>query len=141
MGDRVRLVAGTGALPTGLAAATDYYVKTVPTTTTLTLAATRNGALIDITADGGTAHLLKAMGPLDEVTDTEANASSGDWRKVVFGIMEMLYLKWIGTPTADRPAKLTISRSSSVDNTTGDVTRSYTVRVTVSASTVDVAAE
>ena len=66
VGDRVRLVAGTGALPTGLAAATDYYVKTVPTTTTLTLAATRNGALIDITADGGTAHLLKAMGPLEE---------------------------------------------------------------------------
>lgn len=141
VGDRVRLVAGTGALPTGLAAATDYYVKTVPNSTTLTLAATRNGTTIDLTADGGTAHILKSMGPLDEVTDAEANATTGDWRKVVFGLMEMLYLKWLGTASADRPSKLTISRTSTVDNTTGDVTRSYTVRVTVSASTVDVAAE
>lgn len=61
VGARVRVVAGTGALPTGLAADTDYYVLTVPTTTTLTLSAVRGGALINITADGGTAHLLKSL--------------------------------------------------------------------------------
>lgn len=61
VGARVRVVAGTGSLPTGLAADTDYYVLTVPTTTTLTLAAVRGGTLINVTADGGTAHLLKSL--------------------------------------------------------------------------------
>lgn len=141
VGDRVRCVAGTGALPTGISAATDYWVRSVPTSTTLTLSATRGGALLDITVDGGTAHLLKSMGPLDEVTDTEANASTGDWRKVLFGIMEMIYYKWTGTATADRPGKVVVTRSATVNNTTNEITRSYTVRITLSPTAVDVAAE
>jgi len=61
VGDRVRLVAGTGALPTPLAADADYYVQAVPTTTTLTLSTSVGGQAINITAAGGTAHLLKSM--------------------------------------------------------------------------------
>lgn len=141
VGDRVRLVAGTGSLPTGLSAATDYYVQAVPSTTTLTLAATRGGALIDITVDGGTAHLLKAMPALEELTDTEAHATTGDWRKILFALMEMIYLKWTGTPSADRPARVTITRTSSVNNTTGAVTRTYRVGITLTPSALEVSAE
>ena len=141
VGDRVRVVAGTGALPTGLAAATDYWVHSVPTTLTLRLSATRGGTVVDITADGGTAHILKSMGPLYEVTDTEANASTGDWRKVLFGIMEMIYYKWTGTATEDQPSKVSVSRSSSVNNTTNEITRRYTVSLTLAPGAVDVASE
>ena len=141
VGDRVRCVAGTGALPTGISAATNYWVSSVATTTTLKLAATRGGTAIDITADGGTGHFLKSMGPLDEVTDTEANATTGDWRKVILGIMEMIYWKWTGTTTANRPGKVSIVRSASVNNTTGEVVRTYTVRITLEAITSEVAAE
>ena len=137
-GNRVRVVAGTGALPTGISAATDYWVRNTPTTTTLTLSATRGGALIDLTADGGTAHLLKSMGPLDEVTDTEANATTGDWRKIVFGIMEMIYQRWASTQPADRPSKLTITRTSSINSFTGNVTYNYGVKVSVASGSVEV---
>ena len=43
--------------------------------------------------------------------------------------MEMFYRKWLGTPTADRPAKLTINRASLIDPVTGEVIHTYTVRV------------
>jgi len=141
VGDRVRLVAGTGALPTGLSAATDYYVQAVPSTTTLTLAATRGGALIDITVDGGTDHLLKSMGPLDELTDTEAHATTGDWRKIVFALMELLYLKWTGLATADRPGKIKITRRQTINNTSGNITYYYTVSITTTPSGIEVASE
>jgi hypothetical protein len=141
VGDRVRVVAGTGALPTGLSAATDYWVHSVASTLTLKLAATRGGVAIDITADGGTGHILKSMGQLYEVTDTEANATTGDWRKVLFGLMEMIYYKWTGTATADRPGKVSVTRSASVNNATNEITRRYTVSITLNPGTVDVSAE
>jgi YbbR domain-containing protein len=45
-------VASTGDIPTGLAATTPYWIKTVPTADTFTLAGSLGGALIDITSDG-----------------------------------------------------------------------------------------
>lgn len=58
IGDAVRFtVSGSGtapvaALPAPLRADTDYFVKTLPTATSMTLAATLGGALIDITDTG-----------------------------------------------------------------------------------------
>jgi hypothetical protein len=45
-------VASDGALPTNLAATTPYWIKTVPTVDTFTLAASLGGALIDLADDG-----------------------------------------------------------------------------------------
>jgi len=138
VGDRVRFTQVT-TLPTGLAAATDYYVKTVPSTTTITLSATRGGPTLAITVGGTSDNTCQVMGPLDEVTDTEATASStGDWRKIVFGIMEMLYWRYTSLATADRPAYTSVSRSSSVDDTTGNITRYYTVTITTAPTGVEV---
>ncbi len=50
----------SGTLPAGLTLATDYYVLTVPSTATLTVSATRGGAVVDISGTGSgthTAHL------------------------------------------------------------------------------------
>ena len=138
VGDRVRFTQGT-TLPTGLAAATDYYVKTVESADIITLSATRGGATLAITVSGTGANTCQVMGPLDEVTSTEATASStGDWRKMVFGIMEMLYWRYTSLATADRPSRLSITRNSSVDDSTGNITRYYSVTITTAPTGVEV---
>lgn len=141
VGDRVRfsLAGTTPALPTGISESTDYYVKTTPTTDTITLSATRGGTTLAITVGGTAANTCQVMGVLDEVTDTEATASTvGDWRKVVFGIMEMLYWRYTSLAVGDRSSKLTITRNSNVDDGTGTITRSYFVTVITTASAVEV---
>lgn len=140
VGDRVRVTQGT-TLPTGLSAATDYWVKTVPSTTTLTLASTKGGTTVNLTTDGTADNTCQAFGPLDELTEAEIDATSGDWRKTVFGIVEMLYQRWNNTDSADRPTKLTITRSSSTNETTGIITRDYTFRVRLDPIAVEVTGE
>jgi hypothetical protein len=141
VGDRVRFsLAGTSpVLPTGIAVNTDYYVKTVPTTTTVTISATRGGGTLAITAGGTTANTCQVMGLLDEVTDTEATATTaGDWRKVVFGIMEMLYWRYTSLAVEDRSSRLTVTRNSAIDDTTGVITRTYTTTIVTAPSAVEV---
>jgi hypothetical protein len=58
VGDRIQLSNSGGALPAGSAASTDYYVKTVPSTTTLTLSASDGGAILDVSGDGTGTHTL-----------------------------------------------------------------------------------
>lgn len=58
VGDRVR-VSSTTTLPAGLAAATDYYVLTVPSTTTLTVSATIGGSAVNITDTGTGTHTIQ----------------------------------------------------------------------------------
>lgn len=141
VGDRVRFTQVT-TLPTGLAAATDYYVKTVVDTTNVTLSTTRGGATLAITASGTSDNTCQVMGALDEVDATEATASStGDWRKVCFGIIEMIYQRWTSLATDDRPAKMTVSRSSSVNETSGEITRYYTISFVTAPTGTEVVSE
>jgi len=58
IGDRIQLSNSGGALPAGSAASTDYFVKSVPSTTTLTLSATDGGAILNVTGDGTGTHTL-----------------------------------------------------------------------------------
>jgi hypothetical protein len=53
--DMVRFTSTT-TLPAPLVAGTDYYVKTVPSTTTFTISATKGGATLDITTTGTGTH-------------------------------------------------------------------------------------
>lgn len=140
VGDRVRVTEGT-TLPTGLAESTDYWVKTTPSTTTLTLASTKGGTTVDLTTDGTADNTLQAFGPLDEATDAEIDATSGDWRKIMFAIVEMLYQRWNNTPTDDRPAKTTVTRSSSTNEATSVTTRTYTFQVQIAPGSVEVVDE
>jgi len=61
VGDAVQLQGVTGGAP--LASGVTYYVNTVPTTTTLTLAATSGGALIATTTSGTATGIVKVTGP------------------------------------------------------------------------------
>jgi len=56
-GDRVRVYNSGGALPTGLAASTDYYVRDA-SGSTFKLSATSGGAAVDITAAGTGTHFI-----------------------------------------------------------------------------------
>lgn len=51
----------TGALPTGLTAGTTYYVKTVLTANTFTVAATRGGTAIDTSSAGSGTHTVTTV--------------------------------------------------------------------------------
>lgn len=55
VGDAIQL-STTGSLPTGLAAATTYYVKTVPTSDTFTVSATNGGSVINTTGTQSGTH-------------------------------------------------------------------------------------
>jgi hypothetical protein len=57
VGDAIQL-STTGALPTGLAAATTYYVKTAPTADTFTVSATSGGSAITTTGTQSGVHTL-----------------------------------------------------------------------------------
>lgn len=74
VGDRVSF-ATTGALPTGLVAGSTYYVKTVPTSDTFTIAATSGGAAIATTGSQSGVHTVTSQ-PLGTTTD---------WKGEVFG--------------------------------------------------------
>lgn len=139
VGDKVSL-STTTTLPAPFTA-TDYFVVSAPTATTLTLSLTRGGTAIESTDTGTGTHTIKALGSLQELTDAEANASTGDYRKIVYALMEFLYQKFNNTPSADRPSRLTISRSSSTNETTGRMTRNYTVSVVTDISGVEVSEE
>jgi len=67
VGDRIRL-ASTGALPTGVAVATDYYVVSVPSSTTFTISATLGGTAITTSGTQSGTHTMsvwRGYGPGD----------------------------------------------------------------------------
>jgi predicted 3-demethylubiquinone-9 3-methyltransferase (glyoxalase superfamily) len=78
---------------------------------------------------------------LTELTDAEAHATTGDIRKVIFALQEKLFAAYNATATADRPTKMTIQKSTSVNTATGVVTNVYTTVIYTGVLTQEVAAE
>jgi hypothetical protein len=78
---------------------------------------------------------------LAEVTEAEADPTTGDWRKIIFGLIEMIYQKFIALAEADKPNKVNLTRSSSINETTGEITRFYTFTFKVAPSGIEVNAE
>lgn len=78
---------------------------------------------------------------LTEVTTAESATGTGDARKVVYGIAELLFKQYAAIPAADKPTKMTISRSTSEDTSTGEFVRTYTLQLRVDAPSFEVASE
>lgn len=76
-----------------------------------------------------------------ELTEAEADGASGDIRKIVFAIMEKLWTEWAATETANRPGKWTMTKSASVNTTTGITTVQYVNTFAVETTAQDVADE
>jgi hypothetical protein len=68
---------------------------------------------------------------LPELSAAEANTTTGDIRDIVFAFVERIYQVYITSAAADRPAKMTLIRSTQTNETTGKVTRQYTINFTM----------
>lgn len=71
---------------------------------------------------------------LVECSNTDANATTGDIRQLMFGILEKLYGTWTATAGVDRPTKMIVSRSTSEDQD-GNLIRTFIVTMTLNGST------
>jgi hypothetical protein len=138
IGDKVRFTT-TDTLPAGLAVLTDYYVLTVPSSDTLTVSATPGGTVLDITDTGTGTHSITTGPLLAQVTDAEADETTGDIRKLVFGIVDALHLAWSRIASADRPTRMTIYKSSQSSGTT--LTHTFTIVFVNEVASEDVADE
>ena len=78
---------------------------------------------------------------LPEITSSEANATTGDIRKIYYGLAEKMYQSYINKATADLPNRMTFSKSSNVNSTTGLITTNYTFQFVLAATGLDVTAE
>ncbi len=88
VGDRVKT--GTVTTTTGITSATVYYVKSVPSTTTLTLSATSGGVILDMTTDG-------SISALSEVTGTVTTFDPPE-----IGVVTKVALGWEATDGLER---------------------------------------
>lgn len=78
---------------------------------------------------------------LPELTALEADGATGDIRKIMFALCEEMYTQYNALDTADKPAKMVISKSSTLSATTGIVTHSYGMKFLNEISSQDVADE
>lgn len=62
---------------------------------------------------------------IPELTAAEADGTTGDMRRVLFAMLEAFYQKWLLIAVADRPTMMTIYRSTSTNDTTGEITKTY----------------
>lgn len=79
-------------------------------------------------------HPTPALRTFPELTNDEASTGiTGDYRKIVYAIMESLFVKYQATVVADRPKNLSIFRGASVSNAnTIDFTYSVTIKCNTS---------
>jgi hypothetical protein len=63
-----------------------------------------------------------------ELTAAEADGATGDIRKIMFAVAHKFYDAWNDTAVADRPNRMTLSKSISTNVTTGIATNTFTFR-------------
>jgi hypothetical protein len=76
-----------------------------------------------------------------ELTAAEANATTGDIREVSFAICEKLFQFYNTLASADRPVRMTISKSASINSTDGIVNNSFVFSFQTTIDTQSVIAE
>ena len=76
-----------------------------------------------------------------ELTAAEADAANGDIRKIVFALLEHLYQGWIGTASADRPVKWTMSKTATINAVNNAITSRYVVTLITDIGTQEVREE
>ena len=80
-------------------------------------------------------------GDLDGITAAEANATTGDIREIVRGLLEALFQHHQSEAAADRLTQFRISKSVSPDPVSNTQEINYSVRCVVSAGDVNVIPE
>jgi hypothetical protein len=75
-----------------------------------------------------------------ELTAAEADAATGDSRKMIYAMVEKFYSHYNGLAAANRPARMAITKSSGSLNNAGQIQVRYNLDFTLGGS-LDVAAE
>lgn len=78
---------------------------------------------------------------LPQLSDTEANATTGDIREIAFALMEALYTAWVAQGAAGRPVEMTIAKNVSPNPATGVLTNQYIVTIATTVLTQNVTPE
>lgn len=81
------------------------------------------------------------LAALPGLSAAEANATGGDVRKVARALMAALHAAWSAEAAEDRPARMTLARSTYVDDDADTTTRTYTARFEVQVGEEEVAEE
>lgn len=76
-----------------------------------------------------------------ELTAAEADAATGDIRKIVFAIIEKLWSAYNAAATADRPTKWTMAKVATVNTTYNTITSRYTITCVTDIGTQEVREE
>ena len=80
------------------------------------------------------------LAAVPELTAAEADATDGDIRKVLFALLEQAALAYAALPSANKPAKMVVSRSTNL-RSDGNLDRTYTFAFELAPASVDVADE
>jgi hypothetical protein len=78
---------------------------------------------------------------LTTLTNAEAHATSGDFREVIRALLYKFAADWDATAVADRPAKMTLSKSLGFNSTNETVVESYVLSFEVGTTLGNVDAE
>lgn len=89
--------------------------------------------------DGTTISVPIASFP--QLSVAEADGTTGDIRNITHAFLETLWDRWRTLAAENRPEKLTLTKTTSVNTTTEEVTHQYVVIIKTSILTEEVAAE
>jgi len=78
---------------------------------------------------------------IPEITAAEADGTTGDMRKCIYALLAKFYAFWLTIPVADRPAMMTIYRSTSTNDVTGEITQTFQFQFKVTHTGTEVADE
>lgn len=79
---------------------------------------------------------------IPELTAAEADAATGDSRKMIWAIIDRLCTVYNNMATADRPSKMRLQRTyGQVDPATGNFTANYALTFNLTASGLEMADE
>ncbi len=78
---------------------------------------------------------------LPGLSAAEANATTGDIRKVARALFAALHAAYLGEAEADRPQQMELSRYTNIDESTDTTARSYTARFVVEVGEEEVVDE
>ncbi|MEQ1862910.1 MAG: hypothetical protein ABMA13_23560 [Chthoniobacteraceae bacterium] len=77
-----------------------------------------------------------------ELTAGEADAATGDIRKLAYAIAEKLYMKFVSEAAGDdAPAQMQITKGQSLNPSTGKITVTYAFTFVLTPAGLDVSAE
>ena len=81
------------------------------------------------------------LATFSELTAAEADATTGDIRKIAFAIIEHLYSTYNSTLAADRPAKWTMQKTATVNTTLNKIISRYSITFETDFGTQEVREE